>query len=204
MTDQRFTAYAEKKAGTNNKFYEVEAISTETGAKSIFRWGRIGTKGQSKEHFHYSFEAAKRNCEEQIQAKKKRGYREVSALEALASCGEELDERETNGVPPVEIDIPCFHAGKSEKRCQQVCQQTLDKLNLIRASRFDLEYEEYEKQMETLFKSYIKTFKRIKESKTHGPNWTSFSGNAARIFFSQLEDHARCHIYVGHFDLRQL
>ena len=204
MTDQRFTAYAEKKAGTNNKFYEVEAIATENGAKSVFRWGRIGTKGQSKEHFHYSFEAAKRVCQEQFEKKTGKGYREVSALEALASCGEELDERETNGLSAVEIDIPCFHAEKSEARCRKLCQQTLDKLNLIRASRWDLSYDAYEKQIETLLKGFVKGFTRVKESKTHGPNWTAFAGNAARIFYHALERDAGIDIYLPTYALDRL
>ena len=78
MTDnQRYTRYAEKKAGTNNKFYEVEAIQEDDRVRYFFRWGRIGTKGQEKEHRATSFAYAKSVCDEQFNRKLNKGYREV-------------------------------------------------------------------------------------------------------------------------------
>ena len=197
--ERRFTAYAEFKAGTNNKFYEVEAIELEDGrAKWIFRWGRIGTAGQSKEGTTYSFGVAKRMCDEQFEKKQKKGYREVSPLEALASAGEEITEWKNNGLSPVEVDIPKFHAGPSEKRCQAFCAKYLEKLNVIRASRWDLSIDTYEKQIKALLKQYCAEYKRIKGSKTHGHNLVSFADTAMSIFFRGLKDNAACTVW-GYF-----
>jgi len=191
---QRFTRYGEKKAGTNNKFYEVEAQENEDGrATWIFRWGRIGTTGQSKEGETYSFSGAKSICLEQFRIKTEKGYREVNAMEALASAVEEVHERKTNGLSAVEIVIPCFHAGKSEKRCQEFCQKWLDKLNIVRGSRWDLDANAYEKQIEGVLKGYTKEWRRIRTSKTHGPNLGFSADAAARIFFDALKrDTAIC------------
>ena len=194
--ERRFTAYAEFKAGTNNKFYEVEAIELEDSrAKWIFRWGRIGTAGQSKEGTTYSFGVAKRMCDEQFEKKEKKGYREVSPLEALASAGEEVTERKRNGLEEVEIDIPRFHAGSSEKRCRDFCEKYLSKLNVIRGSRWDLDQGTYRKQVEAMLKQYCTEYKRIKGSKTHGYNVGSFADTAMSIFFRALRDDAGVVLY---------
>jgi len=196
--NQRFTCYGEKKCGTQNKFYEVEALETDDGrAQWIFRWGRIGTTGQSKEGTSYSFDAAKQVCLAQW---KKKDYTEVTAMQALASAVETLEERKTNGLSKVEIDVPNFHAGPSEKRCQQLCEKYLAKLNLIRGSRWDLATPAYSNQVKVLLKQYCSEYKRIKGSKTHGSNLDVFADTAARIFFGSLKDDAGVSIY-DHFDL---
>ena len=201
MSEQRrYTVYAENKAGTNNKFYEVEANEDEDGrAEWIFRWGRIGTAGQSKEGTTYSFEAAERICQDQFAKKRGRGYREVSPLEALASAAEEVSERPVQGLEPVTLVVPCFHAGASETRLRKFCQKYNDKLNVIRGSKRVLGFEAYRKQIEAMLKQYCAEFKRIKGSKTHGHNCVGHADTAFRIFFSLLKDEARCNVY-GYFD----
>jgi len=196
--NQRFTRYGEKKRGTQNKFYEVEALETEDGrAQWIFRWGRIGAAGQSKEGTVFSFSVAKQICLAQWE---KKGYTEVTAMQALASAVETLEERKTNGLSKVEIEIPNFHAGPSEKRCRQFCEKYLAKLNLIRGSRWDLGTTAYSNQIKALLKQYCAEYKRIKGSKTHGDNLEVFADTAARIFFGALKDDAGICIY-DHFSL---
>jgi predicted DNA-binding WGR domain protein len=186
---QRYTRYGEKKAGTNNKFYEVEAVEREDGRGAwTYRWGRIGTTGQSKEGVTYSFEAAKRQCDEQFKSKQKRGYHEVTAMEALASAVEELDERKTNGLPPVDLPIPTFGAGKSEKRCQDYCRKWLGKLNLVRASKHDLGYDAFRKQLDSVFEGYRNEWYRMHETKAHGPN---IKGDKAREAWQGFRDAMR-------------
>jgi predicted DNA-binding WGR domain protein len=198
---QRFTRYGEKKAGVNNKFYEVEAIETEEGrAEWIFRWGRIGGKPQEKRGRSGSFRIAKNKCIEQFKAKEKRGYSEVNAMEALASAVEDLHERKTNGMATVEIAIPRFHAGSSEKRCTDFCQKWLDKLNLVRASRWDLGSTAYRRQIEGTLKGYCKEWMRIHSSKAHGHLEDNAAAHTAfRIFFKAMRDDAGIHVY-GYFE----
>jgi predicted DNA-binding WGR domain protein len=192
---RRYTRYGEKKAGTNNKFYEVEAVEEETGARWIFRWGRIGTTGQSKEGHTYSFEAAKQKCDEQFKSKRGRGYVERTAMEALASAVEELEERNVRGFAPVELDVPRFHAGKSEKRCQEFCQKWLDKLNIVRQSRWTLG-DAYRKQAEGVLKGYCKEWRRICGTKAHGHLAdNSHAQTAFRIFFGALKDSTKLSFY---------
>jgi len=183
---QRYTRYAEKKAGTNNKFYEVEAIEEDGEIRYVFRWGRIGTKGQEKEHRAASFDYAKSVCDEQFVAKLRKGYREVTAMEALASAVEDVNERKTSGLPPIALEIPFFNAGKSEERCVQFARKWLDKLNLIRASYHDLDSQTYRAQLKALFEGYSKEWRRIATSRTHTLNICEESKEAAQAFFLLL------------------
>jgi predicted DNA-binding WGR domain protein len=200
MTEQRrYTAYAENKKGTNNKFYEVEALEGEDNATWIFRWGRIGTRGQEKQGTSYNFYEAKRACEDQMAKKQKRGYREVSPLEALASAGEEISERKVQGLEAITLVIPRFHAGSSEARLTKFCRKYNDKLNVIRASKRVLSFDAYRKQIEAMLKQYCAEFKRIKGSKTHAHNCDVHAETSFRIFFSLLKDEARCPVY-GYFE----
>lgn len=203
MTDElrRFTRYGEKKAGTNNKFYEVEALETEDGrGQWIFRWGRIGTTGQSKEGTTYSFEAAKRKCEDQFEAKEGRGYRQVTAMEALASACQEVTERKTNGHEAVDLDVPRFHAGKSEKRCVEFCRKWNEKLNVVRKSRWDLGEKQYRDQMVAILEGYCKEWRRICSTKAHGHLADSASAQTGfRIFFNSLRDNTKLAV-CGHFE----
>jgi predicted DNA-binding WGR domain protein len=201
MELRSYTRYGEKKAGTNNKFYEVTADEQEEGGRATweFRWGRIGTTGQCKNGTTYSFEEAKRLCKMQFGKKEQRGYREVTAMEALASAAEAPEERPNNGLSKVEIDIPCFHAGKSEKRCQQFCRKYIDKLNVIRASKWALG-DAYSTQIETLLKQYCAEFKRMQGTKVHGHLAENVHAHTAfRIFFGLLKDNAGCGVY-GFFE----
>ena len=183
MELRRFHRYGEKKAGVNNKYYEVEATEREDGrADWAFRWGRIGYDPKSKTGTFLSFEAAKLHCEEQFAKKRQRGYREVNAMEALASAVQDPSERKTQGLPAVELVIPCFHAGKSEQRCQTFAQKYVEKLNLIRKSKNVLKHKEYNDQIEALLKAYCAEYKRMKRSKAHGNNLESFADTAFQVF----------------------
>ena len=194
---RRFTRYGEKKAGASNKFYEVEAEELGDGRSTwAFRWGRIGTLGQEKRGEFCTFGAAKRTCMEQFQKKEQRGYREVNAMEALASAMQDVEEREVRGLQPVELEAPCFHAGNSTKRCEQFTQKWLSKLNVIRKSKWDLG-NDYEKQIESILKGYCSEWSRICKTKAHG----HLAGNANaqtafRIFFNALKDDAGCQVWV--------
>ena len=197
MSDlRRFTWRGEKKKGTQNRFYDVEARELEDGrGEWIFRWGRIGTNGRSDSGSTYSFEAAKDHCNMQI--RKKDDYDEVNAMEALASAVQDLDERPANGFEAVEIEVPCFHAGKSEKRCQEFCSKYLAKLNVVRRSRWDLSAKEYEDQIEQVLKSYRSEWSRIVRTKAHGHLRESAAAHtAAKIFFGALERDTKCSVYV--------
>jgi predicted DNA-binding WGR domain protein len=202
VTDhRRFSRYAEKKAGTQNKFYEVrvEEIEENGRARLLFVYGRIGTEGRVIDKGLCSnYDYAVRLANEQFRKKTAKGYREVTAMEALASAVETLEERKTNGLPAVELDIPRFHAGTSEKRCQQMCEKWLDKLNIVRRSRWDLG-EAYEKQIEGVLKGFCKEWVRVTQTKAHGhlsDNATAHS--AFKIFFNALKDNASCFVY-GYF-----
>lgn len=203
MTNElrRFTRYGEKKAGTNNKFYEVEANEREDGtAEWIFRWGRIGTEGQSKEGRIYSFERAKELCEAQFKAKAERGYRQVTAMEALASACQDVAERKTNGHAPVDLPIPKFWAGASEKRCEEFCRKWNEKLNVVRKSRWDLGATAYRNQMISVLEGYCKEWKRILSTKAHGHLADNAQAHSAfRMFFNSLKDNTK-EVVCGHFD----
>lgn len=192
--------YGECKRGTENKYYEVEAVEQEDGSATwTFRWARIGYEcSKPKEGTSYSFERAKQICQDQWK-KKSRKYTEVTAMEALASAAQELHERPNRGLPKLDLDIPHFHAGKSEKRCKKFCAKYLDKLNIVRASRYDLEYDDYEKQITAVLKQYCAEWGRIITSKTHGALAENANAHTAfRIFFRLMKDDAGCSVY-GYF-----
>jgi hypothetical protein len=192
--------YGECKVGTENKYYEVEAIELEDGqATWAFRWARIGYEcSKPKEGVASSFGQAEAICYTQWQ--KKRGkYEEVTAMEALASAAQDPSERPNNGLPAVEVDIPRFHAGKSEKRCKQLCRKYLAKLNLVRASRWDMHEAGFEKQITAVLKSYCTEWARIIKTKAHGDLEDNANAHTAfRIFFKLMKQDAGCLVY-GHF-----
>lgn len=199
MGNRTYQRYAEKKVGSNNKFYAVEVEELEDDrAKWIFRWGRIGTDGgKPKEGISYSFEGAKSICDAQF-AKKKRqsGYVEVNAMQALASAVEELHERQANGLPPVEMEFSNFFAGKSEGRCHQLCQKWLDKLNIVRGSKHDLGFNAYEKQIEAVLKGFCKAWARIRKTKAHRHlEDNAHAHTAFRLTFKAFKDASGIPIY---------
>ncbi|PSF28545.1 hypothetical protein C7H19_24560, partial [Aphanothece hegewaldii CCALA 016] len=57
------------------KFWEAEL--TEGSTTLITRWGRIGTRGQSKSYPFVSYAAASQQYEEKIASKRRKGYSEV-------------------------------------------------------------------------------------------------------------------------------
>jgi predicted DNA-binding WGR domain protein len=165
--DRRYSRNAEFKAGLNNKFYDVEVEEQPDGsAKWLHRWGRIGTNGQTKEGTAYSFESAKRLCDEQFEKKLAKGYVEVTAMQVLASAAQAIEERPVRGLPPVKVLIPNFGAGPSEERCKAFAKKYLDKMNVIRKSKDDLG-KAYWDQMDSLIDSYRDEWSRIKAAK-HG------------------------------------
>lgn len=199
MNDYRtYYKYGECKKGTHNKYYEVEAVELEDGSATwAFRWARIGgICGKPKEGTSSSFEIARSVC--MTQWAKKSKYTEVNAMEALASAAQELHERPVNGHERIELTVPCFHAGKSEERLEQFCTKYQDKLNVIRASRWDMEENAYVKQMETMLTQYCDEFQRIKETAGHGPNCGGHADTAFRIFLNSLIENTKVGIYFHH------
>ena len=155
--------YAEFKKGTSNKFYEVLV----EGSIVTFRWGRIGTAGQSKTEDcgdHYS---ACHSADQQFQTKLDKGYVEArvcSPLMALVSGLEEPEERRMNGLPPVKICIPSnwsMYTEAGNARMRKFAQKYNDKLNLIRASLRDLKPKQAAEQANTVLRSYVDEWRRI-------------------------------------------
>jgi hypothetical protein len=200
MTDHRsYHKYGECKTGTNNKYYQVEAQELEDGrATWSFTWARIGYEcSKPKEGVSYSFERAEQICRDQW--KKKSGkYKEVNAMQALASAAEEIHERPVNGYERVTLNVPCFHAGKSEERMKHFCLKYQDKLNVIRASARSMESKQYHDQVEEILKAYCSEFQRTKKTATHGPNLGAHADTAFRIFLDTLMANAECGVYFYH------
>lgn len=190
--------YGECKTGTNNKYYEVEAKELENGTATWrFAWARIGYEcSKPKEGTAYSFERAKQICQDQWKRKAK--YKEVNAMQALASAAEELHERPVNGHERVDLTVPCFHAGKSEERMKQFCLKYQDKLNVIRTSRWSMGADQYSDQIETMLKAYCSEYQRTKKTATHGPNLGVHAETAFRIFLDALMADAKCGVYFYH------
>lgn len=170
-SNRTFSRHAEFKAGLNNKFYDVEVEEQPDGSsKWLWRWGRIGTNGQTKEGTSYSFGRAKQHCDEQFQTKLDKGYVEVTAMQVLASAAQAIEERPINGLPPMTVLIPNFGAGSSEERCKAFAQKFIDKMNIIRKSKDDLGPNAYVDQQMKLIESYDEEWIRMSRSKTHADN----------------------------------
>ena len=199
MTDeQRYSRYAEMKRGTHNKFYEVKVEETESGSYRLtFTYGRIGTEGRALDQgLHTSYSYAKQRADEQFDKKLDKDYVEVTAMQALASAVETLEERQTNGLSAVEIVIPRFHAGKSEKRCVTFAQKWIDKLNLVRASRWEFDSDAYRRQADGVLKGYCKEWKRICGTQAHGALADNSAAQTAfRMIFASLKDDAGITLY---------
>ena len=201
MSDRRSSRYAEKNAGASNKFYEVKVEELDNGqSKLYFTYGRIGTEGRTLDQGAFgSYEYAVQVGDEQFEKKLAKGYKEVTAMQAIASAVETLEERKTNGLEPVEIDVPRFHAGTSEARCKKFCEKWLAKLNLVRASRWDLGDSAYSKQITSVLKGYCKEWTRITNTKAHGHLAENVHAQTAfRIFFGSLKDNTKTYVY-GYF-----
>ena len=195
---QSYSRHAELKAGTKNKFYTVEVEPTEGARYRLtFVYGRIGTEGRRIDKGSFkSFNYAKQLADEQIETKiEKKGYKEVTAMQMIASAVEDLSERKTKGLEPVEIQIHNFNAGASEKRMQTFARKYVDKLNLIRASRYEMDEDAYRHMVEAMFRSYTNEYERIEDSATHGLNIGTFALQRARNLFLTLKDNAGVGIY---------
>jgi predicted DNA-binding WGR domain protein len=200
--ERRFNRYAEKKAGTNNKFYQVEVEELEDGrAKVYFTYGRIGTDGRRLDQgFFASYEGGVRVAKEQFAKKRQRGYVEVNAMQALASAAQELHERKTNGLEKVKLVIPKFFAGKSEKRCQDLCKKYEAKLNIVRASKHDLGWDAFYEQITAVLKQYCAEWRRMQRTKAHGHLVDNAAAQTGfRLFFTSMTDNAGC-VPCGYFE----
>lgn len=76
----------------SDKFYEIRVYAFPNG-RSFYeerRWGKYGTKGQTKTIEHFTEWRAIESAKKQIKAKMKKGYtRPVNALTRLASALED-------------------------------------------------------------------------------------------------------------------
>ena len=68
----------EYEGGGSHKFWEVQV----DGAEVTTRWGRVGTKGQSKTKSHPDPESAQRDADKQAKKKLSKGYVEITSTEA--------------------------------------------------------------------------------------------------------------------------
>ena len=195
-TRQRSSRYAEKKKGTCNKFYEVRVEEEEAGgeAKVTFVYGRIGTAGREiVDGFAYCFDHGQVQANEQFEKKLAKGYVEATAMQAIASAVETLEERKTNGYEPVELEIPHFNSA-SRERWIKLCKKWNAKLNLVRGSATDLGGCEYREQIRGVVNGYSREWSRIKTSKAHGHLYGNRAAELAyQTFVLLLRDNTRRH-----------
>jgi len=170
---QTYSRYSEFKRGTSNKFYQIEVQELEGGRASfLVRYGRIGATPREKCYgTHYNFRAACSKAETLFGKKLTKGYREATALEALASAIEEPNQRKNNGLAPVTLDLPLWDSGSPETnaRLDKLAQAAVDKLNLIRASYNGMSATIYRKQIKDVVRSLQAEFSRISNTRLHGP-----------------------------------
>jgi parallel beta-helix repeat protein len=65
----------EYQEGSSHKFWEVQVDGTDVTT----RWGRVGTKGQSKTKSHADSESAQRDADKQAKKKQAKGYVEIAS-----------------------------------------------------------------------------------------------------------------------------
>ncbi|MHC2303477.1 putative DNA-binding WGR domain protein [Rhizobium mongolense] len=88
MTTQRYHLYIERVDPAKNmaRYYAIEIGQTMFGeACLIRRWGRIGKRGQEKQHVFEREEEAVRLFLDLVKQKRARGYRPKTALRCLQS-----------------------------------------------------------------------------------------------------------------------
>jgi predicted DNA-binding WGR domain protein len=159
-----FSLYLECKNGLHNKFYEVSARETADGlGEWSFRWGRIGSAGQSKSGSNSSFDAAVRTCQEQARIKRSNGYSEVTPLEALASSAETPEERPNRGLPAISVVVPQWNSGspKLDAKLTKIAETAISKINIIRASQSALSYREFENQLNRVLEQLEKAYEKL-------------------------------------------
>lgn len=200
MTDttqlRRHHVRAEYAKGTSNKFYETTAQEMEIGITSWeFRWGRIGTAGQTKKGTSYTFDGAVTLCKQQMRKKLDKGYIKVSAspLRLLGQAIQDEAERQTNGLPPANLEIPTnwgMYTPAGNKRITKFAKKYLDKLNLIRASYYDLSNDKRLKQVNKLLEQYVREYDRIARGKSFGEAGDTAVREAVGNFFDRLRENS--------------
>jgi len=182
--------YAEFKKGTSNKFYEVLV----EGKLLTFKWGRIGTTGQSKSEECFSFERACRTGREQFATKTAKGYVECSSrspLLALVSALEEPEERKVNGLPPVALAVPLdwqMYSPAGNARMREFAEKYVAKMNLIRASVRDLKPKQAVDQANAVLRSYVGEWQRIGETKQFAEATDTAVREVVGDFFDRLRE----------------
>jgi len=79
---------------SSDKFYEITITQDEPGGKATFfyetrRWGKYGSKGQTKKITHWYEYAALRSAKQQIRKKRDKGYGDpIGGLTRLAQAAE--------------------------------------------------------------------------------------------------------------------
>lgn len=173
-----YKLYAEMKKGTSFKFYEVVVQELEEGgpATLVANYGRIGTGGRTKSYGTYGvYTSAKHIAHSRFDAKLKKGYVRVSALQALASaCQEPEDRLGKSAYHPREITFPVWGTGNpaTDKRLEKLTEQTLTKLNLVRSDKkryYSLHsgYSKYFKEACRLIEAYGKSYRRMSKTNAH-------------------------------------
>ncbi|QPB24864.1 WGR domain-containing protein [Rhizobium sp. 007] len=88
MTTQRYHLYIERADPAKNmaRYYAIEIAQTMFGEVCLIRrWGRIGKRGQEKQHVFEREEEAVRLFLDLVKQKRARGYRPKTAFRCLQS-----------------------------------------------------------------------------------------------------------------------
>ncbi|MCI0562787.1 MAG: WGR domain-containing protein [Nitrososphaera sp.] len=203
-TPQGFDAYFEYKMGTSNKFYKITVVETDNGSATLTtRYGRIGTNGRVDTQTFHHYNLAVLHAEDLVDEKLRKGYKQVSALQALASACEEPHERNSNGLKPLEIAIPGWFVNvATAERLNAWAHKLLYKLNLIRASYYELSNtpgRAAENQAEKLFTQAREEIIRICGSTSNGPEMQKDprTMQAAITFYNEITSLSgfRMHIF---------
>lgn len=171
-----YTTLAEMKRGTSFKFYEVEAREIEAGGKSevMIRYGRIGTKGQTRHKgFSHSYAQAKRQALGLLSLKLDKGYERSSPLEALASAFDGPEERIVESSAPI-VEPPVFSTGNpaTDARLKKLTTDAHDKLRLTHDDRDKFwsakgAYAKYNDECERIIYGVADSYARMRKTKAH-------------------------------------
>lgn len=173
-----YKRYAEMKRGTAFKFYEVVVQETDAELnRAIFtaRYGRIGQEGRTQTKLVNSlYSTCVREANDLFSTKLGKGYKEVSALEALASAMSGPEERLEEASAPT-LAVPSFRTGShsTDRRLEKLAQDKLDKLRLIYEDKSvyyktDYDYERFYKDAGEVLRSLSRGYANVKRTKAHG------------------------------------
>lgn len=198
--NQEFSEYLEFKKGTSNKFYEVSVKPDGDGYwRFTARYGRIGANGRVKDYGRSTWAYAVVSAETQINKKLGKGYKKADPLSALASALQEPEERKLKGKPPHIMPIPHWFIDTpgTIERLDKWAKKFLSKVNLVRASYYELSHEQHRDQITTVFTSARDEFQRIKKTKAHGAAVKADhrTETAAAVFFNDLRDREQVYVY---------